>query len=412
MNPMMIPREFSAQFCVCFEECVSAPFETIWKMVQEELCDSHMSQSLSKLPLASGSICQVHLTNTYQTASPDNDCLHVMKIQHANARMNLHMDCIIIQYILHTVSNLMNTGVLRQLHTIAKLACKQELDLRTEVKNAEMLQELLNKSSVSDRLIGVVSVPEFVPSLCKERVSVQAYIHDAVSFRRENVEIMINDGISVENVIIDLCVIISELMFVHGYMHCDLHCGNILVRKSVQKNQHEIILIDHGLHHQIDSEMRVKVASLWAAIMTKDDAFINKFASSYGIPEEDIPFIITAISGVPASTDGESIHDGAGRAYIAAIMRIRAKLPSEFDIPLRVTDLLMNIQMSMSSGTQCATTRRRVLEILTLYASAGGGLLSMLRNKPASCVRGNSIESRTNTSTKTHDELLKCFMGF
>lgn len=38
----------------------------------------------------------------------------------------------------------------------------------------------------------------------------------------------------------------SEMIFVQGYIHCDPHPGNLLVRPSV--NGTEIVLLDHGLY--------------------------------------------------------------------------------------------------------------------------------------------------------------------
>ena len=39
----------------------------------------------------------------------------------------------------------------------------------------------------------------------------------------------------------------SEMIFVHGYVHCDPHPGNVLVNKTKQGNT-EIVLLDHGLY--------------------------------------------------------------------------------------------------------------------------------------------------------------------
>jgi aarF domain-containing kinase len=38
----------------------------------------------------------------------------------------------------------------------------------------------------------------------------------------------------------------SEMIFVHGYIHCDPHPGNLFVSKA--KNGAQIILLDHGLY--------------------------------------------------------------------------------------------------------------------------------------------------------------------
>jgi len=38
----------------------------------------------------------------------------------------------------------------------------------------------------------------------------------------------------------------SEMIFVQGYIHCDPHPGNLLVRPSTDGT--EIVLLDHGLY--------------------------------------------------------------------------------------------------------------------------------------------------------------------
>ncbi len=50
-----------------------------------------------------------------------------------------------------------------------------------------------------------------------------------------------------------LGVIFSEMIFTHGFVHCDPHPGNVLInpKKSGSKNnpaEFEIVLIDHGLY--------------------------------------------------------------------------------------------------------------------------------------------------------------------
>ena len=39
----------------------------------------------------------------------------------------------------------------------------------------------------------------------------------------------------------------SEMIFFQGYIHCDPHPGNVLVRKG-SRGQVEVVLLDHGLY--------------------------------------------------------------------------------------------------------------------------------------------------------------------
>lgn len=40
----------------------------------------------------------------------------------------------------------------------------------------------------------------------------------------------------------------SEMIFLNGFVHCDPHPGNVLVRKCPRSNKTEIVLLDHGLY--------------------------------------------------------------------------------------------------------------------------------------------------------------------
>lgn len=40
----------------------------------------------------------------------------------------------------------------------------------------------------------------------------------------------------------------SEMIFVNGFVHCDPHPGNVLVRKCPGTGKVEIVLLDHGLY--------------------------------------------------------------------------------------------------------------------------------------------------------------------
>jgi aarF domain-containing kinase len=78
----------------------------------------------------------------------------------------------------------------------------------------------------------------------------------------------------------------SEMIFRHGYVHCDPHPGNILVRKD-QESGVEIVLLDHGLYavceflcpltyhkflhlQDLSEQFRVDYANLWLAIINAD----------------------------------------------------------------------------------------------------------------------------------------------
>ena len=53
-------------------------------------------------------------------------------------------------------------------------------------------------------------------------------------------------GIDKHEVTDKLGKLYAEMIFVRGFVHCDPHPGNILVKKNGNKT--ELVLLDHGLY--------------------------------------------------------------------------------------------------------------------------------------------------------------------
>ena len=47
----------------------------------------------------------------------------------------------------------------------------------------------------------------------------------------------------------------SEMIFVQGFIHCDPHPGNILIRKN-GRGSVEIVMLDHGLYQVSGHEVK------------------------------------------------------------------------------------------------------------------------------------------------------------
>ena len=48
-----------------------------------------------------------------------------------------------------------------------------------------------------------------------------------------------------------------EMMFIHGYVHCDPHAANMLVRKG-QDGRMQLVLLDHGLYRELSDGFRLE----------------------------------------------------------------------------------------------------------------------------------------------------------
>jgi aarF domain-containing kinase len=102
--------------------------------------------------------------------------------------------------------------------------------------------------------------------------------------------------------VMDLAIsTMSAMTFSWGFVHCDPHPGNILVRKHpTKKGKPQIvsvlddarnrgleadqeILIDHGLYITLDQQFREDYCTLWRSLFVLDVPKIETIAKKWGI---------------------------------------------------------------------------------------------------------------------------------
>lgn len=65
----------------------------------------------------------------------------------------------------------------------------------------------------------------------------------------------------------NLIKIWTMMIFDYGFIHCDAHPGNMLVRKSANSLGHEIVLLDHGLYRTVDTDFVKNFSGLWLSLI-------------------------------------------------------------------------------------------------------------------------------------------------
>ncbi|TGZ77837.1 ABC1-domain-containing protein [Ascodesmis nigricans] len=76
-------------------------------------------------------------------------------------------------------------------------------------------------------------------------------------------------------------------MFLFGWVHCDPHPGNILVRR-LPNGKPQLVLLDHGLYINTTPEFRYDYALFWKSLLTFDNDTIQRIAEKWGIGNSDL----------------------------------------------------------------------------------------------------------------------------
>ncbi|KAJ3089989.1 hypothetical protein HK102_004976 [Quaeritorhiza haematococci] len=179
------------------------------------------------------------------------------------------------------------------LATEMQLSLPKELDFVHEALNANQVRHNFRNNKV-------LKIPDVY--WAKRRMLVMEYIHGA---KIDDLNYMRKHTMDPRAVSAELNKVYSEMIFLHGWVHCDPHQGNVFVRPrphppsfwtrwfsptfslfsrffgfNSASNPHnfELVLLDHGLYRNLPDDLRLDYAHLWAALIAGDEPGIERYS--------------------------------------------------------------------------------------------------------------------------------------
>lgn len=273
-----------------------------------------------------------------------------MKVQHPKVKDYSDVDMNTIEFLLQMVARIFPEFKFLWLSEEMRENLPKELDFIMEGKNSEKLDNLLGHFKF-------LKIPKVYWEHSTKRVlTMEFYSGGKVDDRHY----MVSNGININQVTKNLGKLYSEMIFVHGYVHCDPHPGNVLVRNSPNREP-EIVLLDHGLYQALTDNFRLNYAGLWLSILAADVNGIKKYSQVLGAGDMYGLFtcMVTARSweSVSAGIDKQSRTQSETEeiqqfvsTYIPEISQLLNSIPRQMLLLLKTNDLLRNIEFSLESS--------------------------------------------------------------
>ena len=275
-----MPEQYTHGLSALFEHNRCSDIADVRRVVQEELGapPEQLFASFDPEPIASASLAQVHRATRRGTGEP-----LAVKVQHAGMLDACAADLRAVSLAVGLAEWLF-PDEFRLGWVLAELAphLPLELDFRREAANAARCREFFAAGALAGRVV----VPQVHGELSSTRVLTMSF--------EEGVSVTDVAGIArlrlpPRAVARQLSECFCGMIFEGGFVHCDPHPGNVLVRPmpgaadAASKADVQLVLLDHGLYRELPRHFTLIYSRLWRGLVLGDADEIRLAAEEMGV---------------------------------------------------------------------------------------------------------------------------------
>ncbi|XP_058007798.1 putative ABC1 protein At2g40090 [Hevea brasiliensis] len=358
-------------------KCPVSSYDQVCEVFKQELGETpdKIFDEFDPVPIASASLAQVHFART-----TDGQKVAV-KVQHTHMTDTAAADQAGVELIVNTLHwffpsfdyRWLVAEIRESLPKASSFMCDhQELDFLVEAKNGEKCLD--NFQKLSPHIADFVYAPKIHWNLSTSKLLTMefmdaAHINDVKAIQRL--------GIQPNEVAKLVSQAFAEMMFKHGFVHCDPHAANLLVRplpsgkrSILGKRKPQLILLDHGLYKELDFNTRFNYASLWKALIFADANSIRENSVKLGAGED----LYALFAGILTMRPWNRVVDTAvdhlviqgndserselqmyASQYFPQISELLRRLPRVILLMLKTNDCLRAVNSSLLQGSSLET---------------------------------------------------------
>ncbi|KAF9957646.1 hypothetical protein BGZ65_001934 [Modicella reniformis] len=359
----LLPDEWTTAMEPLQDRCIPSSIESIQALFLSDFGKpiSSFFSSFELEPIGVASLAQVHRAKLFDGQEV------AVKIQHPALDEFSTIDIKTVAALTNFVAFVFPEFEFTWLSDEMQTSLPRELDFDVEAANAARVAVNFDKARAEGSK-STIKIPDVIWS--QKRVLVMEFI---VGSRIDNLSYLKDNNIKVQEVSNEMARMFSQMIYKDGFVHCDPHPGNVLIRPappgSLSPRNFEIVLLDHGLYRELTPEFRLDYARLWTAIIASDEEEIKYRALKLG-GTDAYQLFSTILTGRDWSVVQEAqlakkarnkdefvmLSDGAGNK-IAEVADILAKVPRNLLLLFKTNDLLraLDEDLGTDDGSQMRT---------------------------------------------------------
>ena len=344
----VVPPEYCSTLKVLHSKAPRSSLDDVKRVVKEDLGQSveELFSEFEETPRGTASLAQVHKAVLRETGQ-----VVAVKVQHRRVKKHSLVDMTTMDLLVRFVVKIFPEFSFMWLAEEMKRNLPCELDFIHEGRNAEKVQKTLSRLSW-------LKIPDIKWNLTTTRVLTMEFLDGGEVTDRDYV---VSQKLNPRSIAKRLATLYSEMIFIEGFVHCDPHPGNILVKKT--DSGPEIQLLDHGLYVTLPEKFRYCYSNLWISIINANPSEIKKWAQELGAGD-----LFPLLACMLASKPWESLISGLTRAgkkqdsrkekemlrkyaveYFPQIASILARVNREMLLVLKTNDLLRGIETALGT---------------------------------------------------------------
>ncbi|GMY08211.1 putative ABC1 protein At2g40090 isoform X1 [Fagus crenata] len=265
-------------------KCPVSSYDQVCQVFKKELGETpdKVFSEFDPAPIASASLAQVHVARTRDGQKV------AVKVQHTHLTDTAAADHATVDFIVNAIHRFFPAFDYRWLVDEMRESVPKELDFMIEAKNSVRCLDNFRKQS--PHIADYVYAPKVYWNLSTSKLLTMEFMDGA---QVNDVKTIQKLGIQPNEVAKLVSQAFAEMMFKHGFVHCDPHEANLLVRplpsskrSILGKRKPQLVLLDHGLYKELDYYTRTNYAALWKALIFADAKAIKENSVKLGAGED------------------------------------------------------------------------------------------------------------------------------